>query len=906
MDAAAVGKFIAAVAVLAGLSVTAAGQPPTLSTPVFLPGDLVADAAAGDQAQPALATAGDGVTLVAWTDWRADRTGKQEIDQTGSDIYAARIAADGSLLDALPIAIDRSAASQDRPQVSWNGQDWLVTWHTQAPTAFYWAAAVRGVRVSPSGQVLDATPLDIVTYASSSGAIHAVGTDGTDWLVAAQGTSAGEEDIVVRRVVANGSLPQPAKKLFDASVLYHGFALGRAAGVNLLAIHSSTAILSLRFDDTLNKLDPAPNTVAAGSSANAVDVASNGVECLVVWGRTSPGEVRAARITPAGQVLVPGGTQIAQGPNLSNTNVGAAWDGGQWIVSWNLDLFGGAGDLLVCRMAAGGQVLDVGGVSVLPHPQADPSGAVIAGRPAGGTRVAWTDRRVGGEFPEDVRSFTMDAALQATADLVVSQSAPRQTGACVVAYDQGYVVYFRAEASGSARLLGQRLDTSGAPVDLQPFTIRGPVSSLGPPRAARSGNTFMVTWAEGGQQFVRRVGADGAPIDPTPIFVQPVCQDGVDVAPSSGGFLAIGVDNPTHPLLQEVFGVRITGTGVPLDSNPILIGASFARRPRVAELGSRWLVTWTRNSSSSSSLARVASAWVDPSGTVLPNQDLSPSKNGLRDGDLTVAGATGYVVWSHFVAGDLDLHGTRVDLNGAPLDPGGTPIFTAPGLQRGAAVGRTASGFVALCEDQRSGTFFLDDRTDLYGGRVDIAGTAIDPGGFPVLADEVPVVEPSVAGSGARAVLAFSQFSPDSPHAAYRLAVRVLDACPGGGTTSGAGCPGSGGFVPSLTYSGCPSPGESAAIVLEDGVGGAPAFLVFGQTLATAPIGFGCDLFVAPLLPFSVPLSLSPGGAGAGAATLPFVTPAGLVGLLHIQALVADPGAAGGFTVSNALSLQFQ
>lgn len=121
----------------------------------------------------------------------------------------------------------------------------------------------------------------------------------------------------------------------------------------------------------------------------------------------------------------------------------------------------------------------------------------------------------------------------------------------------------------------------------------------------------------------------------------------------------------------------------------------------------------------------------------------------------------------------------------------------------------------------------------------------------------------------------------------------------------GAGCPGSGGFVPRLGLSGCTTPGGSVTLEVEHGLGGAPALLLFGTGQAMLPMGGTCQLLAAPLLPASLALSLS--GAGPGAGTLKLTAP--LAESLTIpvtftaQLLVADPGAGPGFTASNGIKI---
>lgn len=123
----------------------------------------------------------------------------------------------------------------------------------------------------------------------------------------------------------------------------------------------------------------------------------------------------------------------------------------------------------------------------------------------------------------------------------------------------------------------------------------------------------------------------------------------------------------------------------------------------------------------------------------------------------------------------------------------------------------------------------------------------------------------------------------------------------------GQGCPGSGGFAPVLALTGALEPGGSARLVVQQGNGGAAGLLFLGAAPASLPLGGGCTLLTAPLLPAALPLALGGTGAGGGTFVAPAIAlPAGLALplALRLQALLADPGAPLGFTASNAVLLE--
>lgn len=120
----------------------------------------------------------------------------------------------------------------------------------------------------------------------------------------------------------------------------------------------------------------------------------------------------------------------------------------------------------------------------------------------------------------------------------------------------------------------------------------------------------------------------------------------------------------------------------------------------------------------------------------------------------------------------------------------------------------------------------------------------------------------------------------------------------------GAGCAGSGGFVPRLSLDGCLVAGEVAALSVENGFGGGIAVIFFGAAKANLHVAGQCALLTAPLLPASIVVPVGGSGAGAGSALVGGIVPAGLpAAVFYSQAFLADPGALVGFSASNGLGL---
>lgn len=148
----------------------------------LLPGDLSVGAAVNSQQGFAAAKGGEQY-LIAWTDYRARSVSSQAIQSDG-DVFGIRVDEDGNAIDAIPFLIAGGMGLQQKPRVAWNGENWLVLYTSQVPESGFFADRLRAVRVSPAGQVLDATPVEIppTQFTPDTIGLQVAGLNG-QWLV---------------------------------------------------------------------------------------------------------------------------------------------------------------------------------------------------------------------------------------------------------------------------------------------------------------------------------------------------------------------------------------------------------------------------------------------------------------------------------------------------------------------------------------------------------------------------------------------------------------------------------------------------------------------------------------------------------------------------------------------------
>ena len=131
--------------------------------------------------------------------------------------------------------------------------------------------------------------------------------------------------------------------------------------------------------------------------------------------------------------------------------------------------------------------------------------------------------------------------------------------------------------------------------------------------------------------------------------------------------------------------------------------------------------------------------------------------------------------------------------------------------------------------------------------------------------------------------------------------VTVTSTAPLCGATSeayGFGCPGAGGFVPTLSVDGCAEQGQTVQITIADAPGHGHGLLVVGANRIVREPWRSCVLRVDPLLQL-IPYVLSGTGAGQGQVVIPYTIPAVVPGNhITFQAAVLDSsqGVRGSFT----------
>jgi hypothetical protein len=766
----------------AGAPPASAQTAPNLSIDRLLPGDSAIGPAAGNQDRAQIAAGANGY-LVVWEDSRTNHLnilgnqscpGGDPCGQTLKDIYAARLDANGQLIDTSPIIVSQATWDQTLPQVAWNGENWLVVWNSQRVANFSYTTDVMAARVSPDGVVLDPQPIAVDNNPTIDELYPSVASDGTNWVVVWMDQGSYFE-LDAARIGPDGTHLDPGGvPIYQPSFPQapYNFSIAFTQDEFLIAVQQwgsgSDDIAALRITPTLQRIGGLTYISTAAGYQVFPDVASNGADFFVVWQdqRFTQYHVYGSRVTHDGQPLDPSGIDIS-GTNGGYPSPEVAWDGAQWIATW--DNYGTAS--FASRITTAGVVLDPGGVTVAPNSTLP----ALAGSPGGGAQIVWTDLRAGGASPYDIYTAYFSAAGDAGLNARVSSGAPSQRQPDLAPNGTGYLAVFLSEVSGETRIKAQRLNADGTAIDGEPILVQGGMRTLRNPRVAWNGSLYLVVWEDyafiagfvPGAIFGKRVAADGTVLDATPFQILP--GNTPDVAALGTEFLVVSTHEATNHLRYPK-SVRVSNEGAVLGA-PATIGSNFAVNPKVTALGTRWLVAWQRHPTHDNPNSTIMANFVDAAGNPVGEFAVAPATSRRPN----VAAGPGQGIIVYYKSGDL--YARRIQPDGTLLDPSpGIQVTSAPNDQFLPSVAWTGSEYVVTYEDNRNVLYLDKPVSDIYGTRVNAGGAVLDPSGFPIANNFIPEIQPVVEALNGSYLIGYAGFEYGPPYAAYRINVRYGQA----------------------------------------------------------------------------------------------------------------------------------
>ena len=234
-------------------------------------------------------------------------------------------------------------------------------------------------------------------------------------------------------------------------------------------------------------------------------------------------------------------------------------------------------------------------------------------------------------------------------------------------------------------------------------------------------------------------------------------ENNATVAVAGGQFLVVWEDSRhSSSTGTDLYGTRVSAGGKVLDPAGIAIAVTYGTQssPALAANGTTFLVVWQDSRLDTDDIfgARISSTGVvlDPLGfaicTAVDDQTVP----------AVASGAPGFmVVWQDHrnnITTDRDVYGARVSTAGVVLDPAGIAISIDANRQENPAVGNSAGGFIVLWEDDRNDP---ESNTDIYGARVSDAGVLQDALGVPVSTALRAQTQPALVANGGRLLAAW-------------------------------------------------------------------------------------------------------------------------------------------------------
>lgn len=470
--------------------------------------------------------AGGGVGLVAWTNFTPG---------SGS-VRARRFDATGALGAQLVLS---STGSDHVPAIAWNGSNFLVAWRQGYDGAY---GNVVAVRVTPSGQVLDATPriLGTATAYANRVAVAAVGdqfhvtwTATTGVVVARLDANAAMLDASPLAIAPSGSSLQPTISSVATQSFVSWLTPDPAnSGRSLLKQNRVSAAGAVLDGTGVTLLSNLPSSSSVKSTCGAV-------QCFTTW---------EMRINTFG-VRVEGTSALSSAPLHVSTAASKqdypaiARSATQYLVVWEDFRADQQQELRAARVSLDGTVLDPNGIE-LCEAAGDQGFPRVAAAANGDFFVVWADTR-----------------------------------AQVTTYTDLYGTLVRADGT-VVTPCGARLTTA------DDATL---------PAIASDGTGFLLAWFESSDPFINnvvkasRLSAAGVMLDSPPLNLSP-----------TGGVAnpAVAWGDGMYLIVYEgsggLRGVRVRPTGVPLDAPPGMWLGGYGGFPSVTFDGRQWVLGFRR------------------------------------------------------------------------------------------------------------------------------------------------------------------------------------------------------------------------------------------------------------------------------------------------------------------------
>ena len=760
---------------------------PTVTAEQEVDKPLAGSTAGGDQSAPWVVSQGAGKGYFAvWYDRRGVRPA----------IYGARIATDGKVLDDTGIPIATSVGTNQPFIASAPGGGFLIVWAVSY-VDIYQAAGVYAIRLDANGSQLDAEPVKIVTNQTNIQSPTAA-FDGTNWLLAWHRYSGGTTgyDIAGARLGKTGPVLDTTPIEISKDVDSEFTPVVVFDGTDYFVTWRSYVSVYGRKVGKDGKPQGARLTLATSPTSALYNhhAAFDGTRHVIAWSTFGSGyDVYARRFDKQGAPLDGVDLPIAIDANYDD-RPRVAFDGTDFLIT-----FVRSGILTGLRMNVNGTLLDA--PTTLASGTASYYDYALASDGLGSLVVNGEYTGAAGYDVKAVKIAKTPAAN--VAPVVVSKAANSETEPSVAWSGASHYAVWLDSRDAQPGLWGARLDANGLPQPATKLVSDPKLTSLSRPRITSDGTGYLVVFSAYDSTLGRaavealRIDANGAPsgavFELTPINPSIFEYGEPDVAFDGTNYLVVWTQRSTDG--RGIAGIRLPKLAVaPTDKEPLRLSviSSDEQRlsPAIAFDGANYFVTWTtsRPTASNIQVTHVYGTRVSKEGSPLDGETAICDAFLLQRAPRVAADRKRggfFVAWEDFrtALDAADIYGARISSTGQNLDgTSGMKIATGAHDESRPHVAHAGddANWVVAWRDLRSKQTY-----DIYGAWISLAGKNHDPNGYLLSAEagdeEAPALTSFAPG---QLLLAYERLDPRTGYGSYRLRARAVQS----GAPTAAAC----------------------------------------------------------------------------------------------------------------------
>ena len=502
-----------------------------------------------------------------------------------------------------PFLLTSTTKSTSEPTVASDGTNFLVVWDDNDR-----GSGVKGIRVSPAGQIVDSSPL-VLSNINRAAEAHLIWA-GTEYVLDFLGSASGTVATQLLRISSTG-IPLDSKPVVTSVYQQQTTRVAATSDRLMLIDPGAGAPVGnwLKLDGTTSS-EPAIPLCAAANRQTWPSVASNGVVYLAVWydERTinSP-QVRGQILDVTGKPVLPDSFLVTQATDLATEpyevdgaggRLAVASDGKDFLVAWTqIELNDPHSVVRATRISRAGEVLDPTGITIATgHGEMNPV-------------VVWTGASYFVVYLMDIGDSNSNTVvggrrLDGKGNILDSQDLRLGSGdenadlAIRFAAVWGQDLLVITQGSGQA-LAAIRFDATGKQLSKGYFSLQRPdIATQIHPSVAWNGKEYVAAWSQysfGVQDpdlVAARLGPDGSFLDSSFLKVSKAggMHDGASVAWDGNNFVTAWFSR-SNPIGSDdrwsASVARIDASGNVLDPGglPISNTDEYGARPTVVGLG---------------------------------------------------------------------------------------------------------------------------------------------------------------------------------------------------------------------------------------------------------------------------------------------------------------------------------